>query len=484
MKVEEFLKTLKTAKRVCPSSSTTLESSINSSYTPFNTLINNTFSSSSSTTTTQSTNTLESFLSSLTSHQLQSFLSDPTVKTFDCFRIFNLVLHSQSSLSFKPGFHPHFTLLCRLIKSRFFQNAEFLLHKLILDPNYRYPFTEFVHHIEKYCNESKIITKMLNMLLKKYSDNGLFDMASTVFDYMLEKAVEPDERTCSVLLHAMVKADKTDLAFEFFHRMVNSSMKVSVYSLTIVVNGLCKIGELKMGRELVEEMSKKGIKPNIVTFNALVDASVRRLDLEELKLVLRLMEEEGIQFDDSTYKLLIEGYTASGNVEEAEKFLLEMHDKDVEVEGYLYITVIRGYCRLGRARSGLSLFRKLKEWKLLTNGDIYRSLISCSCRVGEMGQVKELLFEMCSNGHVLDDDLLNTIDDGYRKAGMLDELAELQCMLKMNGSPFLQSSIDADSKVEMVITDVPKLEMIVDDVKNGTAEEMVVDDVLKAYQSP
>ncbi|KMT02315.1 hypothetical protein BVRB_9g205400 [Beta vulgaris subsp. vulgaris] len=439
MPTQEFLKTLKTAKRAFPS---TISSSLNYELTPINTLINSAFDTVSS-----PHHTISSFLSSLSSHQLISFLSDPNVKTYDCLRIFNIVLHNQSDLSFKPDFHAHFTVICRLIKSRLFSDAEFLLKKLLLGPNYRYPFSDFTSWVENYCKESKIITKLLNMLLKMYSDHHMFDMVITVFEYMVEKEVERDERTCSVHLYALIKTDKVDLAFEFFRRMVDSGMEVSVFSLTIVVSGLCDIGELKIARELVEEMIKKGVRPNVVTVNTLIDACSRRWEFEELDVVLCLMEREGIEFNDTTYKLLIEGYSGFGKVDEARKLLLEMQDKDIEAEVHLYDMVIKGYCRLGDISSGYALLRKMQEEDIGPCGDIYTCLIGAMCKFRVMDQVKELVDELLNNeGGELNDVVLNALVDGYQKVGMVDELEEVKRMVKVKCHPdhkSCQDSIDA-----------------------------------------
>lgn len=277
------------------------------------------------------------------------------------------------------------------------------------------------------------------MLLKLYSDHRMFDMALTVFEYMVEWGVERDERTCSIHLLAMTHSGKADLAFSFFHRMVDSGMEVSVYSLTIVVSGLCNVGELKMARELVETAGKS-FKPNIVTFNTLVDACARRRDLLELDLVLLLMKRERIPYNDTTLKLLIECYSGSTKIEEAEKLLSEMHDKILEVEIYLYYTIISGHCRLGNISSGLSLFTKMQERKLSPSVDVYWCLISSLCRVGEMGPVKELVQEMQSKGGELDDFLLNALINGYDKAGMVDELAEIQPLIESKCSSMIASS--------------------------------------------
>lgn len=76
----------------------------------------------------------------------------------------------------------------------------------------------------------------------------MFDMVCILFDYMVEKGFERDERICFVFLYVMILSDNVDLVLDFFRRMVGSNMEVFVYLLIIVVSGLCKVGELSMVR--------------------------------------------------------------------------------------------------------------------------------------------------------------------------------------------------------------------------------------------
>uniref|UniRef100_A0A7C8YBV2 Uncharacterized protein n=1 Tax=Opuntia streptacantha TaxID=393608 RepID=A0A7C8YBV2_OPUST len=135
MTIQDFLKTLKTAKRPFPSPS-------GPASTPFSSSFSNGARETLFTTLNKSAPaenpTLSSFLSSLSSHKLHSFLSDPNVRTSDCFLAFNFLLRNQSELSFKPDLHAHLTLVCRLIKSRQFSDAEGLLNNVAFHRNYRF----------------------------------------------------------------------------------------------------------------------------------------------------------------------------------------------------------------------------------------------------------------------------------------------------------------------------------------------------------
>lgn len=134
-----------------------------------------------------------------------------------------------------------------------------------------------------------------------------------------------------------------------------------------------------------------------------------------------------------------------------------MHEKGFEVESYLYYTVISGCCRLGNVSHGLSLFKEMQEREISPIIDIYLCLINALCSVGEMGMVKELVHEMQNEGGELDEVLLNVLANGYCKAEMVDELAEIQCMIEKKRSFKIASSenlLDSNSEIQLVMDNV------------------------------
>lgn len=80
-------------------------------------------------------------LSNVTPNLIHLILSDPHINTPKCLHFFNFLLLNQSLVTFKIGVETHLTLVCRLVREGYFEDAETLL---VLVPNietFRYPFT-------------------------------------------------------------------------------------------------------------------------------------------------------------------------------------------------------------------------------------------------------------------------------------------------------------------------------------------------------
>ncbi|KAM1040438.1 hypothetical protein TB2_029281 [Malus domestica] len=379
-------------------------------------------------------------LSNLNPNSLRFILSDPKFRTSKCLLFFNFLLKNQSLISFKIDLHAHLTILCRLLQTRKFDDAEEILRYVSVDENNRYPFHVIASAVEICCLEPRVRAKLFNSMLKVYSDCENWDRVLETFDHMRNNGIRIDERTCTVHLVTLIRCDEVQKGLGFLYRLRESGTEVSVYSLTVVVDGLCRSGEIRRSRELVEEMVRRGTKPNIITFNTMVDACAKRWNFVELDRVLLLMEKEGVALDIKTYQFLIDGFTSAGKVEEAERLVGEMHDKGLKVNTHLYNLIISGYSRLWSVDSAISSFCTMDERSVVPNADTYWALIRGLCRAGETGLAMKYVLEMQSKGFELDSVILNSLIDGLHNKEMIYEALELQLLME-------QIVLNADSSL-------------------------------------
>ncbi|XP_022729540.1 LOW QUALITY PROTEIN: pentatricopeptide repeat-containing protein At2g28050-like [Durio zibethinus] len=374
-----------------------------------------------------------STFSDLNPTTFHDILTNPDFKASKCFRFFDFVVKNQALVSFKPDLQVYSTFMSRLLKARLFSDAEVLLKSLLIDENARYPFLVIASTFENRCFESKIMAKFFNLMLKVNSDNGKFGEVSNTFDYMKNNGIKIDERTCTVHLNALKRADELGLVLDFFYQMVETVLEISVYSLTAVVDGCCRNGDIKKGREIVEEMAGRGIKASVITYNKLIDSCTKRRDFEELDLVLVLMEKGAVGFNVVTYKFLIDGYTSYGKIEEAERLVGEMHNKGLRVDTYLYNLMINGYCKLGSIESVLLLFDRMSNRGVKPNADTYWPLINWYSKVGELLVAMKYVNEMQKRGFELDKVTYDMLINRFCLNGMAYEAFELQIEMERKG---------------------------------------------------
>lgn len=425
MSVQKFLQNLRTVKK-CHLPNPSLNPRAKIADTIISTvLITSTWQPIPTTTTT--------LLSNLTPTLVHLILSDPHIKIPKCINFFYFLLKNQSLLSFKLNVETHLTLLCRLLKSRNFEDAENLLSSLLIHENFRCPFSAVTSFFDNNSVKPSVHSKVFNLILKVYSDSQEFEKAADTFCYMKNTGIEINERTCTIYLIQLIRCDKLELGLELFYQMLDLNVEVSVFSLTVVVDGLCRRGEIKTAREFVEEMVTKGIKPNIITCNTLVDACTKIWNFTELDKILVVMRNEGLDFNAETYKFLIDGFSSSGKIEDSVKIVFEMLDKGFKVETYTCNLIINGYCRLGNVEQAFSFFSTMGKRDVYPNVDSYWILVSSFCKVGLMEKVKELIEEMENSGIELDYGMFGTLIDVYCQQRMIDEALSFLVRMQKRG---------------------------------------------------
>ncbi|KAL4576977.1 hypothetical protein LXL04_013078 [Taraxacum kok-saghyz] len=369
-------------------------------------------SSASQTPTT--TEAPAALLSTLTPEIVKSVLSDQCIKTKDCLSFFDVISKNTSLIPFTIQVEHYVKIIYRAIKSRRLEEAESLLNTVANDGNLRCTFSHLVALAESQGFDSKNSSKILNLILKVYSDNGKFVAAFETFNYMRNNVIAIDERLCSIYLITLLKYD-LELGLVFFYKMVDSGIDVWV-----VIDGLCQNGEIQTARQLLEAVCKS-VKPNMVTFNTLVDSCCKRRNLKELDSVLLLMKREGVELNLETYKILIDGFLSCGMVGDAERVIMEMNDKGLDVEIDLWNSVIQKYCKPGIMHNAFQVFDEMLHRGVAPNPKTFRLMVCGICGIEEMEAANELTKKIHDNEIESSHDVYNDLIKGCCEIGNLDE---------------------------------------------------------------
>lgn len=304
---------------------------------------------------------LHSIISCITPHVTYRVLSEPILQPHSCLAFFHFLKTQHSNISFKPDLKAHLILISRLFEARKFATMKTILNGFVTDSDIPCPVSSIVDLVDEF--ESHFVEKFCDMLFRVCSDNRLFDETIRVYDYVEEKGLVIEERSCFVLLLALKRCGEVDFCLRFFHRMVESNkFEIRVQSLTLVIDVLCRRGEVEKAKELMDEMVGKGIvKPNVFTYNTLLNAYVGIKDRTGVDEILKLMEKEQVVFSVATYSILIQWYSSSGDIEEAEKIFEEMCEKNIEMDVYVYSSMISWSCRLGNMKQAFALFDEMSQ---------------------------------------------------------------------------------------------------------------------------
>ncbi|KAK1569135.1 hypothetical protein Q3G72_033000 [Acer saccharum] len=269
--------------------------------------------------------------STLNSHVVQLVLSNPRLSLRSCLQFFNFLRENPAH---KPDLAAHLTFICRLYDVRKFTDIQFVLNCIANDVNLRTPVSNIVSFVEHCTVDPIFVQKLCDILFRVYADNGMFEEAIGVFDYMEKSEIEIHERCCMVLLLALKSCDKMDTCFSFFQRMVGAKLEITAKSVAIVVSGLCVRGEVERAKGLMEVMVTKGIEPDVLAYNSLINGYCIR-DVA-LKLFSE-MKQRGMIPDLFIYTIIILGLSKHGRPDGALRLYDEMIEAGITPDEYLYI---------------------------------------------------------------------------------------------------------------------------------------------------
>ncbi|KAK0577148.1 hypothetical protein LWI29_028620 [Acer saccharum] len=278
------------------------------------------------------------------------------------------------------------------------------------------------------------VQKLCGTLFSVYADNGMFEDAIGVFDYMEKSRFKIHDKSCMVLLLALKRCDKMDMCFSFFRRMVGANVDITVHSMMTVIDGLCKGGEVERAKDLMGKWNgERGVTPNNVTYNALIDAYCKKGNLEEAKQLFEGMEKKGVRPNTFTYNILINGNCKKENFEEAKRLLEKMEKYRVRPDTVIYNVLIDMYCKKRKTEESRKLIGHMEAKGVRHDIFTYNALIDGNCKKGNFEKAKWLLVEMEKHGVRPNTITYNILIDMYCKKGKTEEAHKLIGHMEANG---------------------------------------------------
>ncbi|KAJ3084971.1 hypothetical protein HK102_000439, partial [Quaeritorhiza haematococci] len=115
--------------------------------------------------------------------------------------------------------------------------------------------------------------------------NEKLDVATRIFNDMIEDGIQPDRITYTTLINGHFRAHWYDEAERLFE-MMKSSMTPDVIAYTTMIAVYMSAGKYDRAVGLLDEMRRKGIEPNEVTYNTLLNMLAQSGRFVQAKAIL------------------------------------------------------------------------------------------------------------------------------------------------------------------------------------------------------
>ncbi|KAF0929367.1 hypothetical protein E2562_021395 [Oryza meyeriana var. granulata] len=145
--------------------------------------------------------------------------------------------------------------------------------------------------------------------------------AVMLFDKLEDMGLERNTETMNVLLDALCKERRVDVAREVFV-VLSPHIPPDAYTFNIFVHGWCSVRRIDEAMWTIEEMGSRGFPPSVITYTTVLEAYCH---LFEASQVFRVeMPRKGVSRNLATYNTMISIFCYYGQDDDALNVLKEM----------------------------------------------------------------------------------------------------------------------------------------------------------------
>lgn len=339
------------------------------------------------------------------------------------------------------------------------------------------------HFLREIRNEDEeVLGKLLNVLIRKCSRKGSWNMALEELGRLKDYGYRPSSMTYNALILAFLRANKLETASLVYREMSDEGLNMDCFTLGCFVHSLCKAGRWREALELVD---KDDFVPNTGIFNKMIsglcDAS---LSVEAMDFLSRMRSKSCLP-NVMTYRILLCGFLKERKLGWCEKILSMMMMEGCYPSLNMFNSLVHAYCQSRNYSYAYNLLNKISQCGYQPGYVVYNILIGGICRNEELPKpdvlelAEKAYVEMLNAGIVLNKINFSSFANCLCGAGKFERV---YCIIFEMMSKGLKPDCSTYSKVIEVLCNASKIEkaflLFVQMKKSGITPDVYVYNIL------
>ncbi|EOY04960.1 Tetratricopeptide repeat (TPR)-like superfamily protein isoform 1 [Theobroma cacao] len=288
--------------------------------------------------------------------------------------------------------------------------------------------------------DTEVLKRLLNLLIRKYCKNGLWNVALEELGRLKDFGYKPSGATYCALIQVFLQADRLDTAHLVHREMSDAGFRMDRYTLTCYAYSLCRVGQWREALRLIEKeefkpdtvgytkmisglceaslfeeamdflnrMRANSCIPNVVTYKVLLCGCLNKRQLGRCKRILNMMITEGCYPSPNIFNSLVHAYCKSGDFSYAYKLLKKMVKCGCQPGYVVYNILIGGICANEELPStdvlelAENAYSEMLAAGVVLNKINVSNLARCLCSIGKFEKACKIIHEMMSKGFIPD----------------------------------------------------------------------------------
>lgn len=319
-------------------------------------------------------------------------------------------------------------------------------------------------------DDKQVLGKLLNVLIRKCCQNGLWNAALEELGRLKDFGYKPSRLTYNALVQVFLRAERLDTAYLVHREMSTMGYRMDEFTLGCFAHSLCKSGKWREALSLLEKeefvpdtvlytkmisglceaslfeeamdfltrMRASSCLPNVLTYRILLCGCLNKEKLGRCKRILSMMITEGCYPSPRIFNSLVHAYCRSGDYAYAYKLLKKMVQCGCQPGYVVYNILIGGICSSEEpGKDVLDLAEKaygeMLEAGVVLNKVNISNFSRCLCGIGKFEKAYNVIREMMSKGFIPDTSTYSKVIGYLCNASKVEKAFQLFQEMKRNG---------------------------------------------------
>ncbi|KAI5684094.1 hypothetical protein M9H77_05322 [Catharanthus roseus] len=229
-----------------------------------------------------------------------------------------------------------------------------------------------------------------NTAIDTFCQAGMVTEAAEFLEFMRNKGSttsSPTAKSYSIMIVALVKADRMEECFKLIGEMINSGCLPDVSTYRDIIEGMCFAGKKDAAYKFLEEMGKKGYPPDIVTYNCFLKVLCDNKNKDEARRLYRRMIDVGCIPSVQTFNMLISMYFEMEDMDAAFDTWYEMDRRCCMRDIDTYCVMIEGLFASKNTKDASYLLEQVMNRGMKLP---YRNFDSLLMHLSELGDLQAI----------------------------------------------------------------------------------------------